>query len=146
MPPPTRSFLLMADLEFSVEDRKLYMLQTRTGKRTAKASVQIAVDMVAEGMITEQEALLRIDPERMNYFLHPTVDTKAPKTVLGKGLPASPGAATGAVVFSPEVAETMVKGDPNVKLILVRTETTADDIHGMRAATGIVTENGGMTR
>ena len=121
------------------------MLQTRNGKRTAKASVQIACDMVKEGLITEQEALLRIEPERMTYFLHPTVDPKAKKTVLGKGLPASPGAATGEVVFCPEDAEAMTKADPKRLLILVRTETTADDIHGMRAAAGICTENGGMT-
>jgi len=143
---PPSSSSPKTDLEFSVEDRTLYMLQTRNGKRTAKASVQIACDMVAEGMINEHEALLRIDPERMNYFLHPTVDTKAEKMVLGKGLPASPGAATGTVVFSPEVAEAMVKADAKVQLILVRSETTADDIHGMRAACGILTENGGMTR
>ena len=135
----------MQDLEFSVEDGTLYMLQTRNGKRTAKASVQIAVDMVNEGMITEQEALLRIDPERMNYFLHPTVDAKAPKTVLGKGLPASPGAATGAVVFCPDDAEAQFKKNPKAVLILVRTETTADDVHGMHAAAGILTQNGGMT-
>lgn len=133
----------MQDLEFTVEDRKLFILQTRTGKRTAKASVKIAVDMVSEGLIDEREALLRVDAQQMDFFLHPMLDPNAEKTVLAKGLPASPGAATGTVVFGSDEAELLAeKGE---KVILVRRETTPEDIHGMKAAQGILTEQGGMT-
>ncbi|MBC8257823.1 MAG: pyruvate, phosphate dikinase [SAR324 cluster bacterium] len=133
----------MQDLEFTVEEQKLYLLQTRTGKRTAKASVKIAVDMVNEGLIRERAALKRIEPERMNYFLHPMIDPDAEKNVIAKGLPASPGAVTGQVVFSSEEAETLA--DKGFKVILVRKETTPEDIHGMKASEGILTSLGGMT-
>jgi len=119
------------------------MLQTRNGKRTAKASVTVAVDMVKEGMLTEQEALLKIKPEMMDFFLFPSIDPHSPKNVIAKGLPASPGAKTGMIVFNPDDAErTAADG---TKVILVRRDTTAEDIHGMKAAEGILTQLGGMT-
>lgn len=129
------------DFEFTVESGKLYMLQTRTGKRTAQAAVKIAVDMVSEKIITREEALLRVDPEQINQLLHPILDPGALKKVIAKGLPASPGAAVGKVVFD---AETAVER-ANEKVILVRKETNPDDIHGMDAAQGVLTARGGMT-
>jgi len=133
----------MQDIEFTIEDGKLFMLQTRSGKRTAKASVKVAVDMVNEGMISEQEGLLRVKPEMMDFFLHPSIDPQADKTVIAKGLPASPGAATGMIVFnSDDAEETAMNGIP---VILVRRDTTAEDIHGMKASEGILTQLGGMT-
>jgi pyruvate,orthophosphate dikinase len=133
----------MQDIEFTVEKTKLWMLQTRSGKRTAKAALKIAVDMANEGLITREEAILRIEPMALDQLLHPTLDPKAHRDVLTKGLPASPGAASGAVVFDADAAEK--KAADGVAVILVRTETSPDDIHGMHAAKGILTARGGMT-
>ncbi|MFM8244215.1 MAG: pyruvate, phosphate dikinase [Candidatus Fonsibacter sp.] len=133
----------MQDIEFTVENKKLWMLQTRSGKRTAKAAIKIAVDMVNEKLITRDEALLRVDPKMLDTLLHPTLDPKAKRVVIAKGLPASPGAATGKVTFSADEAE-ILKGR-NQKTILVRVETSPEDIHGMHAAEGILTSRGGMT-
>lgn len=130
------------DFEFTIEQDKLYMLQTRTGKRTAQAAVKIAVDMVGEGLITKKEAILRVDPEALNQLLHPVLDPSAKYEVLAQGLPASPGAAVGKVVFTSE--EAVTQGDTE-KVILVRTETNPDDIHGMDVSQGILTARGGMT-
>ncbi|MDR3450830.1 MAG: pyruvate, phosphate dikinase [Alphaproteobacteria bacterium] len=133
----------MQDIEFTVQQGKLYMLQTRTGKRTAAAALKIAVDMVAEGVIDKAEAVKRIDPKSLDQLLHPTLDPKAKKQVIVKGLPASPGAASGKVVFSADEAESMTAAGQ--KVILCRIETSPEDIHGMHAARGIVTSRGGMT-
>jgi pyruvate,orthophosphate dikinase len=133
----------MQDIEFTIENKKLWMLQTRSGKRTAKASIKIAVDMVSEKLITKDEALLRIDPKILDTLLHPTLDPKAKKNVIAKGLPASPGAATGKVTFNANDAEQMKANNQNT--ILVRVETSPEDIHGMHAAVGILTCRGGMT-
>jgi pyruvate,orthophosphate dikinase len=130
------------DFEFTVQERKLYMLQTRTGKRTAHAAVKIAVDMVSEGLISKEEAVLRVEPASLDQLLHPIIDPKAKITLIAKGLPASPGAASGKVVFT---ADEAVKQAKKEKVILVRPETTPDDIHGMDAAKGILTARGGMT-
>ncbi|HUI67462.1 MAG TPA: pyruvate, phosphate dikinase [Nitrospirota bacterium] len=130
------------DFEFTVQEGTLFMLQTRTGKRTAPAAVKIAVDMVAEGLISKEEAVLRIEPASLDQFLHPVIDPKAKIEVIAKGLPASPGAASGKVVFT---ADEAVKNAKKDKVILVRPETTPDDIHGMDAAKGILTARGGMT-
>lgn len=133
----------MQDIEFTVQQGKLYMLQTRTGKRTAAAALKIAVDMVGEGVIDQAEAIKRIEPKSLDQLLHPTLDPKAKKQVIAKGLPASPGAASGKVVFSADEAETLnAKG---LKVILCRVETSPEDIHGMHAAKGIITSRGGMT-
>ena len=133
----------MQDLEFTIERGKLWMLQTRAGKRTAQAALRIAVDMAAERLITKEEAVLRIDPASLDQLLHPTIDPKAERNVIGIGLPASPGAATGEIVFSSDEAEEMRA--QNRKAILVRIETSPEDIHGMHAAEGILTTRGGMT-
>jgi pyruvate,orthophosphate dikinase len=133
----------MQDIEFTIEKHKLYMLQTRNGKRTAKAAVKIAVDMVAEGLISKNEAIMRVAPEQLDQLLHPSLDPDAQKTVVAKGLPASPGAACGQVVFSANEAEEAAK--IGLKVILVRVETSPEDIHGMHAAQGILTARGGMT-
>ncbi|MEN5297291.1 pyruvate, phosphate dikinase [Brucella sp. TWI559] len=133
----------MQDLEFTIERGKLWMLQTRSGKRTAKAALKMAVEMVAEELITEEEAVLRIDPAALDQLLHPTIDPRAERIVIGQGLPASPGAATGEIVFSSEDAEQAKAEGRNV--ILVRVETSPEDIHGMHAAEGILTTRGGMT-
>ncbi|MBO6702214.1 MAG: pyruvate, phosphate dikinase [Pseudomonadales bacterium] len=133
----------MQDLEFTVQEGRLYMLQTRSGKRTGRASVKIAVDMVEEGLISQSEALLRVTPDHVESFLHPAIDPDAEKDMIATGLPASPGGATGKVVFSAdEAVQVSMEGDP---VILVRRETTPEDIHGMRVAEGILTELGGMT-
>ncbi len=133
----------MQDIEFTIECGKLWMLQTRGGKRTAKAALQIACDMIDEKLITETEALLRIDPSSLDQLLHPTLDPKSPRTLLAKGLPASPGGVCGQVVFTPEDAvDSKEKG---IKVILVRVETSPEDIAGMVAAQGILTSRGGMT-
>ena len=133
----------MQDLEFTVQQNKLYMLQTRNGKRTAAAALRMAVDMAREGLIDEAEAVRRVNPSSLDQLLHPTLDPKAPRTLLAKGLPASPGAASGAVVFSADEAESRAgKGEA---VILVRVETSPEDIHGMHAAKGILTTRGGMT-
>jgi len=133
----------MQDIEFTVENNKLWMLQTRSGKRTAKAAVKIAVDMVKEKLITNKEAILRVDPNSLNTLLHPTLDDKAQKTIIASGLPASPGAASGKVTFSADDAERLREQQQNT--ILVRVETSPEDINGMHAANGILTSRGGMT-
>ncbi|EXL10125.1 pyruvate, phosphate dikinase [Aquamicrobium defluvii] len=133
----------MQDLEFTIERGKLWMLQTRSGKRTARAALKIAVDMANEGLITREEAVCRIDPASLDQLLHPTIDPKAARDVIGVGLPASPGAATGEIVFSSDEAEEMKS--VGRKVILVRVETSPEDIHGMHAAQGILTTRGGMT-
>jgi pyruvate,orthophosphate dikinase len=130
------------DFEFTVQESTLFMLQTRTGKRTAQAAVTIAVDMVAEGLISKEEAVLRVEPASLDQLLHPIIDPKAKIEVIAKGLPASPGAASGKVVFT---ADEAVKQAKKGSVILVRPETTPDDIHGMDAAKGILTARGGMT-
>jgi pyruvate,orthophosphate dikinase len=133
----------MQDIEFTVERSKLWMLQTRAGKRTARAALKIAVDMASEGLITQDEAVMRVEPAALDQLLHPTLDPKAHRDVLVKGLPASPGAATGAAVFDSDTAERRAAAGESV--ILVRTETSPEDIHGMHAAKGILTARGGMT-
>ncbi|MEP9361139.1 pyruvate, phosphate dikinase [Sphingomonas sp. KR3-1] len=133
----------MQDIEFTVERGKLWMLQTRSGKRTAKAALKIAVDMASEGLITQEEAILRVDPAALDQLLHPTLDPNAPRDVLTKGLPASPGAASGIAVFDSDTAEKRASAGDSV--ILVRVETSPEDIHGMHAARGILTARGGMT-
>ncbi|WP_422030096.1 pyruvate, phosphate dikinase [Reyranella sp.] len=133
----------MQDIEFTVQRGKLYMLQTRNGKRTAKAALKIAVDMVHEGLIDKKEAVSRIVPASLDQLLHPTLDPKAPRKVIAKGLPASPGAASGKVVFTADDAEKQARAGE--KVILVRRETSPEDIHGMHAAEGILTSTGGMT-
>jgi pyruvate,orthophosphate dikinase len=133
----------MQDIEFTVERGKLWMLQTRSGKRTAKAALKIAVDMASEGLISQEEAILRVDPAALDQLLHPTLDPNAPRDVLTKGLPASPGAASGKVVFDADTAEKWAAA--NEAVILVRVETSPEDIHGMHAAKGILTARGGMT-
>ena len=133
----------MQDIEFTVQQGKLWMLQTRSGKRTAKAALKIAVDMANEGLITREEAIARVDPAALDQLLHPTLDPAAPRDVLTKGLPASPGAASGKVVFDADTAEKRAAAGEAV--ILVRTETSPEDIHGMHAAKGILTARGGMT-
>tara|TARA_A100001011_G_scaffold397633_1_gene499289 strand:+ start:357 stop:2591 length:2235 start_codon:yes stop_codon:yes gene_type:complete len=133
----------MQDIEFTVENNKLWMLQTRSGKRTAKAAIKIAVDMVKENLISKKEAILRIDPNTLETLLHPTLDEKVDKKIIASGLPASPGAASGKVVFSAEEAEKLNGMMENT--ILVRVETSPEDIHGMHAAKGILTSRGGMT-
>ncbi|MCK6548101.1 pyruvate, phosphate dikinase [Myxococcota bacterium] len=133
----------MQDIEFTIQRGKLWLLQTRNGKRTATAAVRIAVDMVREGLITKDEAIMRIAPAQIDQLLHPMLDPNAKRTVVGKGLPASPGAATGRVVFSADEAE--VRGKRGERVILVRTETSPEDVHGMHYAKGVVTNRGGMT-
>jgi pyruvate,orthophosphate dikinase len=133
----------MQDIEFTVQQGKLWMLQTRNGKRTAKAALKIAVDLCREGLITEDEAVMRVDPHSLDQLLHPTLDPKAPRDLLLSGLPASPGAASGEVVFSADEAERLAQ--EGRKVILMRVETSPEDIHGMHAAQAIVTARGGMT-
>ncbi|MGG7576673.1 pyruvate, phosphate dikinase [Rhizobium sp. Nf11,1] len=133
----------MQDIEFTIERGKLWMLQTRAGKRSTRAAMKIAVDMVDEKVITEEEAVLRIEPSSLDQLLHPTIDPRVNRQVIGTGLPASPGAATGAIVFTAEEAvEAEAEGR---KVILLRVETSPEDIHGMHAAEGILTTRGGMT-
>ncbi|CDN46801.1 pyruvate, phosphate dikinase [Neorhizobium galegae] len=133
----------MQDLEFTIERGKLWMLQTRSGKRTTRAAMKIAVDMVEEGVITEEEAVCRIEPPSLDQLLHPTIDPRVERHVVGSGLPASPGAATGEIVFTAE--EAVEAEHEGRKVILVRIETSPEDIHGMHAAEGILTTRGGMT-
>jgi pyruvate,orthophosphate dikinase len=133
----------MQDLEFTVERGRLFLLQTRTGKRTGKAAVRVAVDMAREGLISRTDALRRVDPDQLNQLLHPTVDPGQPLTEIARGLPASPGAAVGMAVFDADTAEERAsRGDP---VILVRRETSPDDFHGMAVAQAILTARGGMT-
>lgn len=138
-----KHFRDIQDIEFTVQKGNLFMLQTRNGKRTAAAALKIAVDMVEEGLITQEEALLRVDPQSLDQLLHPTLDPKAERHVISKGLPASPGAAFGKVVFTADEAEIRAHADEAV--ILCRQETSPEDIHGMHAAMGILTSRGGMT-
>ncbi|NQS76964.1 MAG: pyruvate, phosphate dikinase [Peptococcaceae bacterium] len=133
----------MQDIEFTVEQGKLWILQTRNGKRTAQAAIKIAVDMVQEGLITKEEALLRIEPGQLDHLLHHRIDPAAKLDIVAAGLPASPGAASGMTVFDADMAEKL--GQEGKKLVLVRTETTPDDIHGIMHAQGILTSRGGMT-
>ncbi|QLQ12937.1 MAG: pyruvate, phosphate dikinase [Brevundimonas sp.] len=133
----------MQDIEFTVEQGRLWMLQTRNGKRTAKSALKIAVDLAAEGVISQDEAVSRVEPGALDQLLHPTLDPSASRGVIAAGLPASPGAATGKVVFSADEAERL--GQAGEAVILVREETSPEDIHGMHAAQGIVTARGGMT-
>ena len=135
----------MQDIEFTVEQGKLYMLQTRNGKRTAQAALKLAVEMCKEGLITQQEAVLRLDPAQLDQLLHPTIAKDAVRDVFVKGLPASPGAAVGQVVFDPAEAVALTQGEKPVPVILVRIETSPEDIQGMHAAKAIVTARGGMT-
>jgi pyruvate,orthophosphate dikinase len=138
-----RHYRDMQDMEFTVEQGKLWMLQTRNGKRTAKAALRIAVELANEGLITRNEAVLRIDPLALDQLLHPNIDPRAHRKVIANGLPASPGAASGEIVFSPDEAAELKAGGK--KVILVRVETSPEDIHGMHAAEGILTTRGGMT-
>jgi pyruvate, orthophosphate dikinase len=133
----------MQDIEFTVQTGTLYMLQTRSGKRTTSAAMRIAVDMAEAGMITRDEAVLRVEPNALDQLLHPTLDPKAERNVIASGLPASPGAASGIVVFTADEAERRANNDERV--VLVRQETSPEDIHGMHAAQGILTTRGGMT-
>ncbi|MBL6952662.1 MAG: pyruvate, phosphate dikinase [Alphaproteobacteria bacterium] len=133
----------MQDIEFTVQRGSLYMLQTRSGKRTANAAIKIAVEMANEGLLSRQEAIHRVDPDSLDQLLHPTLDPDAARRVMTRGLPASPGAATGKVAFSADQAETLAGAGENV--LLVRIETSPEDIHGMHAARGILTARGGMT-
>ncbi len=133
----------MQDIEFTVEKGRLYMLQTRNGKRTAKAALKVAVDLATEGLITKEEAVMRVEPASLDQLLHPTIDPTSSRDVITAGLPASPGAATGKVVFDSDEAERL--GSAGESVILVREETSPEDIHGMHAARGIVTARGGMT-
>ncbi len=138
-----RHYRDMQDLEFTVEQGRLWMLQTRSGKRTAKAALKIAVELAQDGLISQEEAITRVDPAALDQLLHPTIDPKAERKILATGLPASPGAASGEIVFSSDEAEAL-KGQGR-KVILVRVETSPEDIHGMHAAEGILTTRGGMT-
>ncbi|PZT91610.1 pyruvate, phosphate dikinase, partial [Sphingomonas sp.] len=138
-----RHYRDMQDIEFTVQQGKLWMLQTRSGKRTAKAALKIAVDMAEEGLISREEAIARVDPQALDQLLHPTLDPKAARDVLTKGLPASPGAASGIAVFDSDTAER--RSNAGDAVILIRTETSPEDIHGMHAARGILTARGGMT-
>ncbi|MGZ3806435.1 MAG: pyruvate, phosphate dikinase, partial [Bacteriovorax sp.] len=133
----------MQDIEFTIENKKLYILQTRNGKRTAAAGIKIAVDLVSEGILTKPEALLRVSPEDLNQLLHPRLDPKATKKIIAKGLPASPGAGAGIIAFSSERAHLL--SEEGKKVILVRQETSPEDIAGMVASQGILTARGGMT-
>ncbi|MGH9786305.1 MAG: pyruvate, phosphate dikinase, partial [Terriglobia bacterium] len=137
-----RHYKDMQDFEFTIQEGKLYMLQTRNGKRTGKAAVKVAVDMVAEGLLTKREALLRVEPSQLDQLLHPVLDESKPVKVIATGLPASPGAAVGQVVFNADDAVQQGKKHP---VVLVRPETVPDDIHGMDVAAGILTSRGGMT-
>ena len=138
-----RHYLDMQDIEFTVQQNKLYMLQTRSGKRTAAASLRIAVEMADAGLIDRNEAVRRVNPASLDQLLHPTLDPKAKRALFSKGLPASPGAASGAVVFSADEAE--MRAAKGEAVVLVRIETSPEDIHGMHAARGILTTRGGMT-
>jgi len=133
----------MQDIEFTIQDNKLWMLQTRIGKRTTKAALKIAVDMVDEGLISKERAVMRVEPNALDQLLHPTIDPKAERDIVTTGLPASPGAASGEIVFDSDAAEAAKAAGKDV--VLVRIETSPEDIHGMHAATGILTARGGMT-
>ncbi|GBQ32108.1 pyruvate, phosphate dikinase [Gluconacetobacter azotocaptans] len=138
-----RHYRDMQDIEFTVQANRLYMLQTRTGKRTAAAALRIAISMAEEGLITHEEAIRRVPPSSLDQLLHPTLDPEAPRTLLSRGLPASPGAAAGAIVFTAEDVE--IRAARGEDVILVRIETSPEDVHGMHAARGVLTTRGGMT-
>ncbi|GBQ86771.1 pyruvate phosphate dikinase [Gluconacetobacter johannae DSM 13595] len=138
-----RHYRDMQDIEFTVQGNRLYMLQTRTGKRTAAAALRIAISMAEEGLITHEEAIRRVPPSSLDQLLHPTLDPDAPRTLLSRGLPASPGAAAGAIVFTAEDVE--IRAARGEDVILVRIETSPEDVHGMHAARGVLTTRGGMT-
>ncbi len=138
-----RHYRDMQDIEFTVEQGRLYLLQTRNGKRTAKAALKVACDLVSEGVISEEEAILRVEPSSLDQLLHPAIDPAAVRDVIAQGLPASPGAAVGKIVFDADEAERM--GTLGDSVILVREETSPEDIHGMHAARGVITCRGGMT-
>ncbi|MFZ2872229.1 pyruvate, phosphate dikinase [Zavarzinia sp.] len=138
-----RHYRDMQDIEFTVQRGKLWMLQTRSGKRTAKAALKIAVELAGEGLIDRETAILRVDPQMLDQLLHPTLDPKAPREILTRGLPASPGAASGIISFTADDTEKLAASGR--KVILVRAETSPEDIHGMHAAQGILTSRGGMT-
>ncbi|GAA4505114.1 pyruvate, phosphate dikinase [Gluconacetobacter tumulicola] len=138
-----RHYRDMQDIEFTVQNNRLYMLQTRTGKRTAAAALRIAIAMAEEGLISHEEAIRRVPPSSLDQLLHPTLDPNAPRTMLSRGLPASPGAAGGAIVFSAEDVE--IRAARGEDVILVRIETSPEDVHGMHAARGVLTTRGGMT-
>ncbi len=138
-----RHYRDMQDIEFTVQNNRLYMLQTRTGKRTAAAALRIAIAMAEEGLISHEEAIRRVPPSSLDQLLHPTLDPDAPRTMLSRGLPASPGAAGGAIVFSAEDVE--IRAARGEDVILVRIETSPEDVHGMHAARGVLTTRGGMT-
>ena len=138
-----RHFRDMQDIEFTIQEGRLWMLQTRSGKRTARSAIRIAVDMVSEGLIDEKQALKRVDPEKLETLLHPMIDPKVKAKPIAKGLPASPGAASGGIVFS--VAEAVERVSVGKKVVLVRLETSPEDVEGMKAAEAIVTARGGMT-
>ena len=131
----------MQDIEFTVQRGELFVLQCRAGKRTARAAVRMAVEMVEEGLITKDEAILRVDPASIDQLLHPALDSAAEKTLLARGLPASPGAVSGEIVFSAEDAER--RSGQGVGVILVRVETSPEDVGGMKAALGVLTARGG---
>lgn len=133
----------MQDMEFTIQQNKLWMLQTRSGKRTAKASLKIALDFVREGVINQEEAVMRLDPAQLGQLLHPMLDPDAPREMIGHGLPASPGAATGRIVFTAKDAE--IWSNNGEKVVLVRTETSPEDISGMHVSEGVLTTRGGMT-
>src|SRR5262245_21772675 len=132
----------MQDFEFTIQESKLYMLQTRNGKRTGKAAVKVAADMVKENLISPEEAIMRVEPTQLDQLLHPILDPKSKVQPLAIGLPASPGAVSGRIVFTADEAVEMAKSG---KVVLVRRETAPDDIHGMDVAVGILTSRGGMT-
>jgi len=138
-----KHFRDMQDIEFTIQRKELFILQCRSGKRTAHAAVRMGVEMVREGLIDQKEAILRVDPSSVDQLLHPALDPKAPKTLLARGLPASPGAVSGQVVFTAEDAER--RAGQGIGVILVRTETSPEDVHGMKAALGVLTARGGMT-
>ena len=133
----------MQDIEFTIQQGKLWMLQTRNGKRTAKAALKIAVDLCDEKLISKDEAVMRVDPHSLDQLLHPSLDPDAARELILTGLPASPGAASGEVVFNSDEAERL--SQEGHKVILVRVETSPEDIHGMHAAKAIITARGGMT-
>src|SRR5437899_8753390 len=137
-----RHYRDMQYFEFTIQEGRLYMLQTRNGKRTGKAAVTIAADMVREGLITPEDAVMRVEPSQLEQLLHPILDPKAKVKELTQGLPASPGAVSGRIVFS---ADDAVEMAPKGRVVLVRKETVPDDIHGMEVAVGILTSRGGMT-
>src|SRR3972149_5332003 len=138
-----RHYRDMQDIEFTIQKGRLGLLQTRSGKRTGRAMIKVAVDMAREGVLSKEEAIMRVEPDKLDELLHPTFDPDAPREVVAVGLPASPGAAVGKVAFSADDA--VARAAAGDQVILVRLETSPEDIHGMQAAAGILTARGGMT-